>query len=394
MKQTILLNWPYHRKDWLLPFLKLQDQFEFIFLSYPVKPSSINLDGFKTIYWQDYSNANEILNSIQPDKVVFMSIESGYAIALNMAARTKSIPTMVLQHGLFHDYEFYRKQEIYNRRSSKYKIHEDLFPSDKKHIFKFLIRSLSTLQIVHLPLIFFYLTLKNRLGTNYALKLFNLNWRKSQKYICYTMFNARIYKERDRITEHKLVEIGNPHYDQFFQTKENFPVYTDKYYLLIDQPFAENSFNEFDISKSEMNAFYSKLNEFCISKNAKLYIKLHPESYNSTFMLQHENIKYFKDIQLEPLIRSSEGCFGSFSNILLPALLIKKCILFKSISSKTQDDIVDMGMADLLDFKGFSINQIDFSHVKDNSNEDEFVRKYFYLNDGMSIERLSKILAN
>jgi hypothetical protein len=112
--KKILVIWPTHREDWIFPFKKLSADFEFIFLS------GISADDYKenyvkgfatTIHWSSFDSAQEILENIMPCKIIFMSVESGLNIALNIVAKQKGIPTYLLQHGIYTNYKDYRNRE-------------------------------------------------------------------------------------------------------------------------------------------------------------------------------------------------------------------------------------------------------------------------------------------
>src|SRR5690606_4783629 len=58
----------------------------------------------EAIYWSEFKSAQQLLNKLHPDKVVFLYIESYNHVVLNLACREAGVPTFMLEHGLRADY--------------------------------------------------------------------------------------------------------------------------------------------------------------------------------------------------------------------------------------------------------------------------------------------------
>lgn len=394
-KPIVLLNWAYYRDDWITPFERMKNEFNFKFISYANSSNKKEGFPFDQLFWNDYNSAIELIEKIKPEKIVFMSIDSGYSIALNAVAKSRGIKTIVLQHGLFHDYSFYRKMEIRNKNHGISKS-DPAFVTKKSHTIQFIVRSVS-LSPFKLFSISLYLIFARLKGVNWTLMNLNISTFKANEYFCYTRFNGRVYIQRDQVKNEQIIEIGNPAYDSFFFKKYKVSKTSEKYYLLIDQPFAENPFNNFGVTRDDMNRFYMKLNVFCKKNDAKLIIKLHPESYSSDFLIEDQNIQYVRKGNIEELVLNSEGSFGTFSNLIIPAIYFKPCILFKlpELISETQEDLINLGVVGSLDFFEFNPADILFSSLDvSKRHSKEFIQKYLYKADGKSIKRLSNSLKN
>ena len=391
-KKTILCCWPYYRMDWIMPFIELQEFFEFVFISYFKKPENELDIPFRKIYWSEFLNANHILEEEKPQKVIFMSIDDGFSASLNFLARKKGIGTYVLQHGLFHDYNFYRQQERFSKRNG-HELNPDYLTKTSDTL-SFVYKSLKRYPLA-LLIVVETLVISRFLGKNRAIKQFSLGYFKALKYIGYTAFNCRIHLQRDHARRGDIIEIGNPSFDLIINHQKKFK--TEPYYLLIDQPFLDSPFVNFGLQEFEVTRFYEKLNQFCIGEDAKLYIKLHPESYNSELRHKHPNITYIKEANLNSLIANSKGCFGTFSNLIIPTIYLRPCYLFTlpSLQSQTQDDLIQIGIVGHLPFLTFESKEIMFDSIrlsaKDNS---EFKEKYLFKDDGKSLERLKEVLKN
>ena len=399
-KPKILLCWGYHRKGWLHAFNALSDDFDFYYLFHLTKPAK-EVNHARTdniLYWTDFHSSQQIISTIKPVKIVFMGIDSPNTIALNTVAKSKNIETLIVQHGMFHKYSDYLRlaQEEMLERKKRSMFNRSEEHVDRFFLLKFFLRSV----VMIAPLLLFYLAklklLKRKHLEIEALKMARSRYRQPDKYIVFTKYNASIYNERDGINEDMMIEMGNPELDAYCshvrKTDDN-----ESYYLLIDQPWAEvkeYASPGYGITQGQTNNFYQKLADFADKQSAKLKIKLHPYSYNSTFLIRHSNIEYLKDADMVPLIMNSEGVFGFNSTLTLPAIYYNRCCLFKIWDeSNYQNEIEKLKLAQVLDYHSFTEESINFDLIKPNQQAiEQFVKMYFYKVDGKAIVRLRDIL--
>lgn len=394
----ILLCWGYHRKGWITPFLALENEFEFIYLFYKKKDEeTVSFTNCNKIYWDNYHSARDILDAVKPDKIVFMSITSGYSIALNIAAKQRKITTYILQHGLFRTYKEYREIEIGDKKSKTNK--ENITVASSRggggtvQTLKFLLSSITFLDFFTLPKILYYFFLQKKEGLYFALKKIKFNQRKPKHYICYTDRNAQIHRELDDAGEKEILYIGMPELDSFFEDniKENTTV-SEKYFLLIDQPFADNQYYNLSVTKEQTNQTYLKLAKFCSLNNTKLYIKLHPESYQSDWLVQNDTIRYIKDTNIVPLIKNAKGVFGTTSTLMIPSVYLRPVFLLLIHNSIFQKRVIELGLAKGADYFNFNITDIHFITEKKPVSLHKFEQEYLYVADNKSVDRLANIL--
>jgi hypothetical protein len=396
---SILLCWGYHRAGWIEPFERLKGRFRFTYLFFRSKgEEQLRLTDEPVIYWGDYADAYEILDAVRPDKAVFMSLMSGYPIALNLAAQQRAIPTYILQHGIFQSYAEYRASEVVSasQRNERRKAGERVFPA-KSTSLGFLARTLRPHHLLVLPqMVLFFLLLKWK-GHTFASRYARFRQRMPTGYICFTERNATIHRELDRASDEQIHVIGIPEYDKFFLSGSNAEVEEWKqprYYLLIDQPLAENSWETALVSREEMIRFYRKLSIYCKSDGARLKVKLHPESYHCDWLPEDDNIEWVEDTDLVSLIRASKACFGMFSSLLLPAAAFKPLCLFEVAPSSLVNDLAQRGLAVVLDFFNFEPQDIRFvSTERTETIRSRYVEDYFFKSDGQSVERLESVLS-
>ena len=392
---TILLCWGYHRSSWVEPFERLRDDFRFTYIFYRNRQEEEErLTSDPVLYWQDYTNAHQILDSIRPEKIVFMSLSSGYPIALNLAAQSRGIPTYILQHGMFGFYEDERASE--HRANSLHKRRETTNSSGeerKSSSLGFLLRSMGLPDLIALPRMALFFSILHRCGYFAACKHVRFRQRMPTGYICFTDRNATIYRELDRARSDQLHIIGIPEYDSFFRGSSCNKSHEAPYYLLIDQPLAENSWGTPTVSRDDMVRFYGKLIAFCKSQNARLKIKLHPESYRCDWLPQDENVQWVKDADVVSLIQGATACFGMFSTLVLPSAVLKPLCLFDVKPSSMVEDLGQRGVASVLDFFRFEPSDIRFCQLDHTAPAfSRFVEDYFFRMDGHSTDRLAEVL--
>lgn len=364
--------WPTTRKDWLGTFFRLQDHFQFTFIpsTFPQEPNFATK--FDCRYWSEFTSAQDVLDEIRPDGIIFMSIESGLSITINYLAQKRGIKTIILQHGIFTNYKDYRTREKLWRKSSRARKTKAVQSSRGFSTWAFLKGSLKGIDRFKLTLIGLYTKLQQKIGPYWVSKNLPLKMKRANQYLCYSPFNATIHRETDRISESIIGYVGSPELIQYLN-KESDSV-QDSYYLHIDQALAENSFGEETLSKQTMVDFYLELNGFCISQGVALYIKLHPESYNSSWLPDHDNIYYLRHIDnFNKVIQSALGCFGFYSTMVIPAIYWKPTILFNVQYSGLQEEIKKMRAAQVLDFWDFDVRDFDFQTL----TKPELIKSYF-----------------
>lgn len=388
MPKRVLFNFGYYRKGWIAPIEALGSEIEIIYIFYISEgQETVAYTNHRVVYWDDFTSAEQLLDDLSPDSIVFMSIDSIYSISLNYIAKKKGLKTFILQHGVYSTYKEYRQRD---KRTKRIKVTKSLIPSVKSNAFRFFRSSVSlvnTFDFIKFPV---YLFAKRVEGVFFANYWLTFNAKKPDYYISYTPHTARYFYETEQPRKEQMFFIGNPDMDAFFTPIQKNP-FVEKYFLLIDQAMAENRYGQVIYTISQAIDFYLKLNSFCLSKGTRLKVKLHPESYHSTWLPVHENIDWIKDGDLPTLIHYAEGCFGYFSSLIIPALYFNKCVLFKVVEHDLPTDAAAWGLAQLLDYSSFRIDQIDFSAITKKDME-AFVNRYLYYKTGTTTQRLGEIL--
>ena len=390
---TVLLCWGYHRSSWIEPFERLKDVFRFAYIFYRNREEEEErYTDDPVLYWQDYSNAQQILDAVRPDKIVFMSLTSGYPIALNMAARQRGIDTYILQHGIHSSYA----DEMAANAQTTVLRKEGSTPASpaRSSSMGFLARTMRAGDVYSVPRMALFFLLMHRWGYFVACRYVRFAQRMPTGYICFTERNALIYRELDHARPEQIYLIGIPEYDRFFATSRSGEgTGGAPYYLLIDQPLVENSWGTPSVSREDMIRFYRKLMAYCKAQSATLKIKLHPESYSCGWLPEDEGAEWIREADVVDLIRGAKACFGMFSTLVLPAAVLKPLCLFNAKPSSMVNDLSHRGLALVLDFFTFEPSDIRFHKIHSSGADfSRFVQDYFYKMDGRSGERLAEVL--
>lgn len=386
-KKHYLVIWPATRFDWIRMFVELKDDLEFTFIpsTFPSDPNFAK--EFCCRYWSEFNSAEEVLNETQPDGLIFMSIESGLSMTLNHVAQKRGLVTYILQHGIYTNYRDYRGREKVWSKKSKNEVTRHNHSIQSFSTLKFILNTLKGWGCFWIFPISLYIMLQKRIGPYWASKHLPLKIKRATLYLCYSNFNAIIHKETDRIRDSQILYIGSPELSKYLRREKD--LLKEPFYLHIDQALAENSFGEETVSPKGMIKFYLKLNDYCLSKNSKLYIKLHPESYHTKWLPDHENIHYLKHVDnFNWYIQSAIGCFGFYSTMIIPAVYWRPTILFEIDYSYLQESVNRIGVTQVLDFWNFNPTEFNFQEL----NKKEQIRTIFIEPYGVNRNTLRNIL--
>ena len=316
-----------------------------------------------------------------------MSIESGLSMATNYLAQKRGIRTIILQHGIFTNYKDYRNREKLWRKNSLARETKDSQAQKGFSTLRFLKKSLIGTDRFKLLSIAIYTKLQQKVGPYWAAKHLPLSIKKANQYICYSPSNATIHRETDRVSEHEISYVGSHELMNYLRKEE--PLTDKPFYLHIDQALAQNSFGEETVSREAMIGFYQKLNDYCLTQQSSLYIKLHPESYKSDWLPKHDNIHYIRHVDnFNQIIQSALGCFAFYSTMVIPAVYWKPTILFKITYSGLQEELEKMGAAQILDFHDFQFSQFSFQKFEN----PQLIKTYFIQPEGVCEDSLANCL--
>lgn len=378
------MYWDYRRKDQLLPFEKLSDDYEwfFIFFRYQKDDPVAGLNN--RLYWSDYKSPYNLLRAIKPDGIIFSDLSSIYAVSLNIAAKNTKVISFLLEHGVKLDYDYYLRAETYLRAAATHTRQREKINSLLFYLRSFKFKNLSSLyKFITLP----YKLILLKSDKAFAKSKFFL--RCPDKYLLFSQQNFPYYQYRDGISSDDVIYFGNPYLDDYIKVLNSKTEYGgEPYYLLIDEGLIEI----FGITGGQKNAFIQKLNEFAKRMGCRLRVKLHPLDYGKANLYEDANISYLESVDIAELIVNSVGCFAISTSLMIPLIVSNRVIAFRVKGSNIQETLAQFGVK-FLDYLSFCPDEIDFSSLRMKDQvKAAFIEQFLYKNDGNAVERLKKIL--
>jgi len=398
-RPVILLCFGYHRKGWIQIFEGLNAYFEFHYLYY-VYPSQegVSFTNCPKHYWVDYKNAQDLLDKIRPQKVIMMDTGSLLCLATLFCCRSRKIPTFVMQHGLFHDLETnlgIDKKMAQNSVQQKKVI--DPF-NTRKHTSSFFIKSLRVKDFFN-----FFRVVKWQLNRRkmFDLEAAQLNrhpYQQADFYIVYTKFNGYYFTELNGVPESKMLEIGVPEFDPFFNNSVTKTPETP-YNLIIDSAltYSEELQTNGLVSQESFNAFIKQVNEISLRDGRRLYVKLHPYSYGNKKLCKDDNIVYFEDTDVVSLILNASAVIGFDSTLMIPAVYYKPtAIFFLDTHNYLATVFQKNNLGTVLNYYDFDIEELHKALKSSPAPETAEKLQALFLHSmkGTASERLKKILIN
>lgn len=370
-KPRVLLVVRYHRKDDVRSFRDLENKCDVTYLCHIKKPSKeIKLTSARGVYWSSYPNAQGIIEGIRPDVIVFYSLSSMLAISLNIVAKRNGIPTVYLQHGMQHDYATYRQLYLRAKETSSNLSSEILRgDADSFSTMKFVARSLSLLDTFWLPHIAAYSLVLRIVGGEFgymiARKYCGARFLRADYYLLFSLGTSMLMRELDKPSRRQIRYLGFRGVEK--NTTRDEP--EEPYYILIDSPMTDLPHvpRHGRLMSVEQKAnVYKVLNEFAVSKGARLVVKLHPMDYwtNWSELTNGLNVNWVRDADVAQLILNSEGCFCGTSTLLIPALYYTRVCYLNYMNTKIARDLHCQGMIHMVDPFRFAPDDISFPSME------------------------------
>lgn len=354
----VLLNFNYSRLQWVRLLEPIFESAEIHWVRFISKEED-NIEHIKNHnyhYWSDFKDGPNLLDIIKPDKVLIMDNRAPLSIALLFSAKQKNIPVYYLQHGLFASYRDYRILEQVITKDTDLSSNVRQVKSNVNFSSIAFIKSSLGLSFFR-PNTFLFFIFSKIWGPRKAAYIFKDSIRIPDKYLCYSMENARIHQQVDNIKSDKIEVVGNPELEAIIKNYDDVAPFEKKpYWLFIDQALSGSDLGEAFISKQEHFSIYTKIADKAAVAGMNLLIKLHPGSYNSQDLPQHSNIHWLRDVRdMTSVIKGANYCFGFFSSLLLPCIIYKPTVLIQiapisfyenmakmaNVATITQDEITE-----------------------------------------------------
>jgi hypothetical protein len=387
MRPRVLLCWGYHREGWIRPFEALRDDLDLHYLFYRNRDEEEEpRTDAPRHYWFDYRSAASVLDAVRPDRVVFMALDGAWAIALNVAAKRRGVPTFIVQHGHL---------ELGNDQP-KIGLRDAIGGGSQSRTLSFLIRSLigSPRELVD-SLRFLYAV--RRFGPGTAALRYSFAARLPNYYVMFSPESTLARQKIDGADPSRMICIGVPEYDEIFLRVSPGSPATGSL-LLLDSPNAENRWDAITTTKGEKARFLAALDASAARMALPLRVKLHPETYGAAWLPELPNTTYIEDGDVAAELNASAICVGFDSMLIVPAVWLRPTILIRLRPSRVVDIARNLDSALVVD----GLDEVDERLLREATpslggrldERHRFVRRFALETDGHASRRLREVLTD
>jgi hypothetical protein len=385
----LLLCWGYHRAGWIQPFEMLRETFEVHYLFHRTRDEEAGcLTDARRWYWMDFGSADELIDFVRPDRIVFMALDGAWVIALNAAARRRGIPTFIVQHGHFD-------------RLSDLEANVSLGPmaalsrGNPLPALRFAAASFGFRRVSSLVRVLRLMQSARREGAALAMSKHCFEERMPDVYVALSPESAGLHVLVDGVSEERIACIGIPEYDSIYRNVSmNVPVRGSL--LLLDSPNSENRWGSTTMSIEEKVGFLRSLDVLAERMDRPLRVKLHPETYDAAWLPALQAGVYLRDADLIRELEAASVCLGFDSTLLIPAVWLRPTIMvalrpsvLASVASETGAAIVMSGVDDVSEAV---VTEALAQHGATEAKRAEFSRRLATTTNGRAVEALDRVL--
>jgi hypothetical protein len=272
-------------------------------------------------FWDDFRDANALLDQVRPDKVVFFFITSLNQVALKLAAQQRGIPTFHLEHGfrqrLADSSEGFAMDKDNRRRFSVAKIRRELPHILGNHAF--FARSLLRIRPPQRGQLFHYGRTAYTRGLSIDVLARYGRLRQPDRYIAYSPEIFEFHRELDALTEadmNRVSYIGLPQFDPYC----NLPAQPidPRNVILIDHQF--HGSNMFGWTLAFRHEWVRQIDTIIRDLGLRLFVKQHPGDTSAAWApyVARGGVEIVDHDRLRELLPSTRIILGNFSTMQLP----------------------------------------------------------------------------
>lgn len=360
---------------------------------------------FKEIFfWNEYLSPWALLRDIKPDRIVFFEITDLRQIALLVAANTKGVLTIYLEHGAAGD------RETAIKRFEEEKLVKNIKPYLAKRLLK-------EMRNVVLAKIFYYSVVRKFYSFSSWWKYFLLPFRMLRQ-LPHKVLNSSLFKERapkiaivfseanqeefelyTDIRAVKLIKTGVPFFDRFYRESKNL---VSDHIVYIDSPFYEEGLLDWT---KEHHAFIAEtLFNFAEKNGIHVYVKLHPRSSMllwESYKFNNPNFTIIQEGDFTDLLLDASLILGYSSSMITGLLCAQKNIVILSWHPKSIIFGADFSKTGLchLSASPVDIDKLYTYWANNNFSVDKkdeylnFLKRFNYPFDGRATNRVIEIIS-
>ncbi len=405
---SILFIGDYSRADYvsLLSACKGYMQFTFLhFSSESEEESKVYKSYGGAVYWKDYKNAHELLQSVKPAKAVFLFIDTYYQAALRVACKELSVPTYHLEHGMLADYAIAfgpslcptQPRPMMQKVQAKLTKLNQLFPRIKSRLF--LNNTITSASPENAAFLKQFISIRKENSAFTTFQKLKSPKRFADTYISFSPKIFEVHRKHDGLPiDQEVHYIGVPYFDQLARVQVT--CIAAKAVLFIDQPLAEQGLLQWDMAYKQQ--FVQALTQICSHQGYVLYVKCHPRQDPTPWekAQEHALCKLLENNQIAALAPAIPLVLGFYSTYLMPfaAMAHTTLITYENHPAGKLDvskPFTDAGVAHPV----YNMEQLQASfsmterlHQQQLPNKAKFTKEWLYKFDGKAGERLRAIL--
>lgn len=343
------------------------------------------------VFWEDFTHAYHLINTLKPDKIIFYAIEELKHVAVKIAAKKMNIACIHLEHGLRNkDLKSENSPEIILGITKKISLPIRFLLTT--FYFKTFLRSPPPSQLFMLK--FFFVRHTSRI-IDIGKKMPENKFLKMDLYISFSEYIFEHLSEEIHISKDtaNVTYIGFIGYDKILRNPQKI---NEKKVVFIDQPLHEQ--NLFGWTEKNKTEFLIALKKKIEDLNYEFFIKPHPSSDRTIY--EENNLK--TEDQLVKIL-DAQVFIGFISTMLLPLSGLSNRIVVciekhpKNSELKKSFLLVENNLA--LGVNSPSEINLDVSLLENHLKEKEIGLKkllpyYLYKVDGEAKERLTNAILN
>jgi hypothetical protein len=225
---------------------------------------------------------------------------------------------------------------------------------------------------------------------------FRFRGRMPDRYITYSEATSKIHRQLDDASSSSIIPIGIPEFDTVFRVLATPTRPFSKNVLLIDSPNAENRYGLTTTSIDRKLRFLNDLSQRLEQRGYRLIVKLHPETYEASWLPSPPNTRYVRDHNIGPLIQEAHVCLGFDSTLMIPAIIARPTMLFELCDSSLTTHARECGVATVVRGLECSSKQLSaLLDAKERSAEqlERFTQRFALSADGNATHRLAEALS-
>ena len=141
--------------------------------------------------------------------------------------------------------------------------------------------------------------------------------------------------------------------------------------------------------------FLADLSRRLQERGYPLVVKLHPETYEASWLPMGLGIQYVRNADIGPLIQDARACIGFDSTLVIPAIIARPTMLFELSASTLMASARELGVAIVVRGLECSDEELDAlleSEERTAEPIEKFTTLFAHSADGHATQRLARAL--